>query len=191
MSKEFPQFSENEPAKTEISAKPKRSATTRVKKTVPAGRQKRSDEPKPEVAEIVRAPVAQAKVAVVENEVVPAPEPEWSDTAPESVGGASPVGEGGSKRKRRRRKGKGGGSSAPVEGAEAPLPAAPVPQSGNKPRLDSEALAKAAWKIYLAEVSEEGVALVGDQDARELARRCFRLAEIFLDEQARRQGGWQ
>jgi len=42
-----------------------------------------------------------------------------------------------------------------------------------------------AWKIYLAEVSEEGIALINDSDAREIARRCFRLAAIFLDEQAR------
>jgi len=50
---------------------------------------------------------------------------------------------------------------------------------------NSEALAKKAWKIYLAEISEEGVALVADQDAQELSKRCFRLAEIFLDEQSK------
>ncbi|MCX6847220.1 MAG: hypothetical protein NTU84_11850 [Verrucomicrobia bacterium] len=54
-------------------------------------------------------------------------------------------------------------------------------------KVDAEQLAKFAWKIYLAEVSEEGVALIGDNDARELSRRCFRLAEIFLEEQARRR----
>ncbi len=54
-------------------------------------------------------------------------------------------------------------------------------------KIDSEELAKRAWKIYLAEVSEEGVALIGDSDARELSRRCFRLAEIFLEEQSRRR----
>ena len=57
----------------------------------------------------------------------------------------------------------------------------------NRPRHDPETIGKCAWKIYLAEISEEGVALVSDHDARELARRCFRLAEIFLDEQARRR----
>lgn len=60
-----------------------------------------------------------------------------------------------------------------------------APQS--RPRLDPDLLAKFAWKIYLAEVSEEGVALVGDSDAKELSRRCFRLAEIFMEEQARRR----
>lgn len=48
-------------------------------------------------------------------------------------------------------------------------------------------LSKLAWKIYLAEVSEEGVALIGDNDAKELSRRCFRLAEIFMEEQTRRR----
>ena len=58
----------------------------------------------------------------------------------------------------------------------------------HKPRrkLDPEKVAKNAWKIFLAEVSEEGVALIADNDARELARRCFRLSEIFLEEEERR-----
>ncbi|MFM2198521.1 MAG: hypothetical protein RLZZ505_1953 [Verrucomicrobiota bacterium] len=61
------------------------------------------------------------------------------------------------------------------------------PQS-QKPRrkLDPEKVAKNAWKIFLAEVSEEGVALISDNDARELARRCFRLSEIFLEEEDKR-----
>jgi hypothetical protein len=46
-------------------------------------------------------------------------------------------------------------------------------------------LCKKAWDIYLAEVSEEGVELFPDNDARELARRSFRLAEIFLQEELR------
>jgi len=49
-----------------------------------------------------------------------------------------------------------------------------------------EQISKRAWKIYLAEVGEEGVALINDTDARELSRRCFRLAEIFMEEEARR-----
>ena len=46
-------------------------------------------------------------------------------------------------------------------------------------------LCKLARDIYLAEVSEEGVELFPDNDARELARRSFRLAEIFLIEELR------
>jgi hypothetical protein len=98
------------------------------------------------------------------------------------------------KRKRRRKKGKGGVSNnatpqapadANVEVVEKdPAPRQPAQPSRRKP--DSEGVAKLAWKIFLAEVSEEGVALIGDNDAKELSRRCFRLAEIFMEEQARR-----
>jgi hypothetical protein len=59
-------------------------------------------------------------------------------------------------------------------------------QQKPRPKLDPDKVSKNAWKIFLAEVSEEGVALIGDSDARELARRCFRLAEIFLEEEDRR-----
>lgn len=60
------------------------------------------------------------------------------------------------------------------------------PPEKQRSRIDPEKVAKNAWKIFLAEVSEEGVALIGDNDARELARRCFRLSEIFLEEESRR-----
>jgi hypothetical protein len=62
----------------------------------------------------------------------------------------------------------------------------PNPPQKPRVRLDPEKVAKNAWKIYLAEVSEEGVALIADNDARELARRCFRLSELFLEEAERR-----
>ena len=60
------------------------------------------------------------------------------------------------------------------------------PAQKQRPKFDSDKVSKNAWKIFLAEVSEEGVALIGDNDARELARRCFRLSEIFLEEESRR-----
>lgn len=114
------------------------------------------------------------------------------------------------KRKRRRKKGKGGNNlqTAPPTGESEPdaqgnaeiseAPAAqqstPFPQGQHprqpqmpRPKLDADLLAKFAWKIYLSEVSEEGVALIGDIDAKDLSRRCFRLAEIFLEEQTRRR----
>lgn len=59
------------------------------------------------------------------------------------------------------------------------------PQKSRR-KIDSGKIAKNAWKIFLAEVSEEGVALIADNDARELARRCFRLSEIFLEEEDKR-----
>jgi hypothetical protein len=70
-----------------------------------------------------------------------------------------------------------------------PAPPQPAPAQSAPPRsrVDPELLTKMAWKIYLAEVSEEGVALIGDNDAKDLSRRCFRLAEIFIEEQTRRR----
>ena len=126
------------------------------------------------------------------------PEPE----APAGGGAASSEG----KRKRRRRKGKAPVASAhaapPEEShaahaaAEVTAPVSPAPPRGPqasprqqsvRTKIDPETLSLKAWKIFLAEVSEEGIALIGDQDARELARRCFRLAEIFIEEQVRRR----
>lgn len=138
---------------------------------------------------------------------------DWPEPEAATVGGGQAPGEGG-KRKRRRRKGKGGqsgtapGAASPpaAEDSIAPVPAdipkteesrdqrprqnpQPQPQhpQPQRPKLDPEAVAKMAWKIYLAEVSEEGVALIGDNDAKDLSRRCFRLAEIFIEEQSRRR----
>jgi len=127
--------------------------------------------------------------------------PEFEAASPGSASSAENP-----KRKRRRKKGKGNGSQntippadgesfqlAPGEavqsGASQTLPQGQPPRPAHPPRPkpDPELLARFAWKIYLSEVSEEGVALVGDNDAKELSRRCFRLAEIFLEEQARRR----
>lgn len=129
---------------------------------------------------------------------------DWAEPEGESSGGAASQSES-SKRKRRRRKGKGQGNApqnhtgepsgeatSAVVAAETKSPEAdprPRPQQPPQPRakIDPELLTKMAWKIYLAEVSEEGVALIGDNDAKDLSRRCFRLAEIFIEEQARRR----
>jgi hypothetical protein len=91
------------------------------------------------------------------------------------------------KRKNRRRRSKNkskieNSETHPNEGSVPSLPA----QQKLRPKLDSARVAKNAWKIYLAEISEEGVALIGDNDARELARRCFRLSELFIEEEDRR-----
>lgn len=85
--------------------------------------------------------------------------------------------QGGNKRRRRRRKKGSEGESA--EGGQ-------IAASVSRPKLDSDQVSKKAWRIYLSEVSEEGLALINDQDARELSRRSFRMAEIFLEEEARR-----
>lgn len=151
------------------------------------------------------------KPAAVPSVVVDAVSPETVTTQPDSETegtgsdwpefeslGDDRSQEGAKRNKRRRRKGKGGGQS-PVEAptamdepagestGTAPAPRPAPPAAAQRPKADPELLAKFAWKIYLAEVSEEGVALIGDNDARELSRRCFRLAEIFLEEQVRRR----
>lgn len=130
------------------------------------------------------------------------PRGDWPE--PEAASSGAPSSPENPKRKRRRKKGKGnnvqnaGPQSEPEQSprvaddsvdASASQPQAQPSRPNPSPRtkLDPELLAKFAWKIYLSEVSEEGVALVGDHDAKELTRRCFRLAEIFLEEQARRR----
>ena len=110
------------------------------------------------------------------------------------------------KRNNRRRRGKKTAKDAPEESSgeetinlgddESPAKSDENNSSrgqGRNPRkgrarvnVDPEKVANKAWKIYLAEVSEEGVALIADNDARELSRRCFRLAEIFLEEEQRK-----
>jgi len=59
-------------------------------------------------------------------------------------------------------------------------------QQVQAPQIDAKELSKRAWKIFLSEVSEEGLALIGDKEGRELSKKSFRLAEIFLEEQGRR-----
>jgi hypothetical protein len=132
---------------------------------------------------------------------------DWPEPEAASTGGTHSTSEP-TKRKRRRRKGKGQTTvptnvvpaateeiqsipfpeTKPVDGPQDQRPRPnPNPQQVPRPKIDPELLTKMAWKIYLAEVSEEGVALIGDGDARDLARRCFRLAEIFIEEQSRRR----
>ena len=145
-----------------------------------------------------------------------APEPSAKDPARSAVPGAEAAPKADQKRNRRRGKGKAGQKEPETPFAqESPLveetialapeatqPRPPArkqqPEAGDKPqenrpqpqkprrRPDPGKVAKNAWKIFLAEVGEEGVALIGDNDARELARRCFRLSEIFLEEEDKR-----
>ena len=76
--------------------------------------------------------------------------------------------------------------SAPQQSRPVQAPVSPQQPQPPRTQINQELLAKRAWKIFLAEVSEEGVSLISDHDARELSKRCFRLAEIFLDEQGRK-----
>jgi hypothetical protein len=101
--------------------------------------------------------------------------------------------EGVKRSKRRRKKGKGGSASQAITGAASSESLGEVAATHPRPaqqarvKLDPESVSKLALKIYLSEVSEEGVALISDSDAKELTHRCFRLAEIFMEEQARRR----
>ncbi len=138
-------------------------------------------------------PVAPAIEAVpeeskpdIQNSDWPEPEMASTETTPDRP-----------KKKRRRKKGKGGQAkntqlddarSAPQEeSSEKSSTEQAASRQHPRSSADPQLLAKRAWKIYLAEVSEEGVALIGDTDAKDLARRCFRLAEIFIEEQSRRR----
>lgn len=144
------------------------------------------------------------------------PEPSAKDSAHAAVPGAEAAPKTDQKRNRRRGKGKTGQKESETPFAQEPplveetialapeatqpLPPArkQQPEARDKPqehrpqphnprrKPDPGKVAKNAWKIFLAEVGEEGVALIGDNDARELARRCFRLSEIFLEEEGKR-----
>ena len=88
--------------------------------------------------------------------------------APETVGGN----EGGGRRKRRRNRNRNKDNQQ-------------QPQPQQSARVDPDELVRRAWKIYLGEVTEEGLALMDDRTAQEASRRAFRVAEHFLVEAAR------
>jgi hypothetical protein len=207
-------MSDETPSSPEISPEPKAASAPRVrrisnprpKKT--AKRAEPADEPA--AAEISETPVAQESAPTLPEAPETPADAEWPEPEAATTGGAPAPGEA-AKRKRRRRKGKGQGaaqngvqgsqSAPPVAGDESSQPNPDAPQQrpvqpqqqqapqqqAPRPKIDPELLTKMAWKIYLAEVSEEGVALIGDNDAKDLSRRCFRLAEIFIEEQQRRR----
>ena len=171
----------------------------------------------PVTDEPIETPFSPAADSEIEDTEITPPsttDAEWPEPEEASTGGTQSQAET-AKRKRRRRKGKGqsinpqSGAGLQDEGQSASTPegksqeisqerlrpapgAQPLhqqqpPQHQPRPKVDAEHLTKMAWKIYLAEVSEEGVALIGDNDAKDLSRRCFRLAEIFIEEQLRRR----
>ena len=57
-------------------------------------------------------------------------------------------------------------------------------QEAPKAKIDIKTVAARAWKIFVGEVNEEGLALIADKDAREMARRSLRIAEIYTREEA-------
>lgn len=93
---------------------------------------------------------------------------------PETVGGNEGNGGNGRRKRRRNRNRRGGEDQQPRQG-------------GFTPRVDPVELTRRAWKIFLGEVTEEGLALMDDRTAQEASRRAFRVAELFLLEAARRK----
>jgi hypothetical protein len=167
---------------------------------------KKVSSPRPKKVAKVKDLVEAALPVPAPQETFTEPKTEWPEPEDASSGGNQSQTDS-VKRKRRRRKGKGASNAPPQnpmdsvqDDAPSPTPteaapdqrirpSAPAPQSQMPPRpkVDPALLTKMAWKIFLAEVSEEGVALIGDSDAKDLSRRCFRLAEIFIEEQSRRR----
>lgn len=166
---------------------------TPTKATIPLKRARKSARRKPAgnapAKAVADPPAEEAPPAPIVAPAVPVEKPAPAAEAPAAAApetatvGGDIAAESPKKNKRRRRKGKGG----KTESGESAAASSEVPPPQSRPKVDAEQLAKFAWKIYLAEIGEEGVALIGDHDARELSRRCFRLAEIFLDEQSRRK----
>ena len=83
--------------------------------------------------------------------------------------------EGGSNSRRKRRRNR----NRNRENAQQPQQPQAIPQ------VDPQELVRRAWKIFLGEVTEEGLALMDDRTAAEASRRAFRVAELFLIEAAR------
>lgn len=200
-------MSEETPSPETPAPKVRRISNPRPKKTAKAAPKKAAAaSPVESPAEVVEPVASVAPVTVsnppvseqVESSSAPS---EWPDA--ETVSSSSEGGSSEGKRKRRRKKkgNKNQNSAQSDEGGAQPQPPQPQaqsqrpvhqPQSQQHPQqqprtqVDPGTLAKRAWKIFLAEVSEEGVSLISDHDARELSKRCFRLAELFLEEESRR-----
>ncbi len=100
------------------------------------------------------------------------PDPVPGFAMPEVVGGNE--GGGNSRRKRRRNRNRNREDNNREQ-----------QQGQNAPKVDPDELNRRAWKIFLGEVTEEGLALMDDRTAAEASRRAFKVAEIFLLEAAR------
>lgn len=157
-----------------------KKARTRVRKAAPAAPAAEQATPEPERKPQAKPAPAPKPEPAAKPAAAPKPEPRAEAASkpetdpsgypvPETVGGHEPQGNGHRKRRRRNRR---GGDNA--------QPAAPALH----PRVDAEELKRRAWKIYLGEVTEEGLALMDDRTAAEAARRAFRVAELFLIEAA-------
>ncbi|MBO5683955.1 MAG: hypothetical protein J6R92_03320 [Akkermansia sp.] len=137
-----------------------------------------NQQPKPEQTPAPTAPAEKIaekqedRAADIENpDAAPQLPPAPGFATPETVGGGE--GGGNSRRKRRRNRNRN------RENGQQPQ----QPQAA--PQVDPQELVRRAWKIFLGEVTEEGLALMDDRTAAEASRRAFRVAELFLIEAAR------
>lgn len=143
-------------------------------------RDARTGQDKPETSESVpETPQPQPATAQTEPNDIPEPpsefrrsEPVPGFATPEIVGGNE--GGGSSNRRKRRRNRNRNRDEAGRD-----------PQQYQPTQVDPEELNRRAWKIFLGEVTEEGLALMDDRTAAEASRRAFKVAEIFLLEAAR------
>jgi len=210
-----PVAAETAPAEPSVPVKSaRRVSNPRPKKVAKKVAAESAPEPQTvEPAAVAEAPVAPAPASVREEAPVSHESTRREDREEREEGGSrTPWAEpetiqgetGGQSGKRKRRRKKKGGANvhpnegqvprAQVPGSEGaslqapvrPVQPQPAPQQAPRVAFDLEEVSKKAWKIFLSEVSEEGLALIGDNDARDLTRRSFRLAEIFLEEKARR-----
>ncbi len=134
--------------------------------------QQQSQPAAPAPSPVEEKPAPAERTTDIENpDAAPQLPPAPGFAAPETVGGS----EGGSGNRRKRRRNR----NRNRENAQQPQ------QPQNTPQVDSQELVRRAWKIFLGEVTEEGLALMDDRTAAEASRRAFRVAEIFLIEAAR------
>lgn len=153
---------------------PEARAEESSKKDIPAPAAAPMPQPEPAPrAEVRKAPAVRDEEDVPE---LPAefrkPDPVPGFAMPEVVGGNE--GGGNNRRKRRRNRNRNREDNNRDQQQNA-LPA----------RVDPDELNRRAWKIFLGEVTEEGLALMDDRTAAEASRRAFKVAEIFLLEAAR------
>jgi hypothetical protein len=58
----------------------------------------------------------------------------------------------------------------------------------HRPTVDSEELGRKAWKVFQHEIAEEGLALIDETSARQLAEKSLVVTRAFLEERERRLG---
>ncbi len=92
----------------------------------------------------------------------------------ETVGGENGSNQANKRNKRRRNRRGGNGDTQN-----------PSPQGFQRSAINPEEQEAYAWKIFLGEVTEEGLAFMDDRAASDAARRAFRIAELYLMEAAR------